>query len=100
MRCYSWNVNGIRSVARKGLLPWDVLPRADLIALQETKAQPGQLPPELLAPGRFKSHWHSAQYQLNTSSLRCLLPTNRSDRLTLCLTKAAPAPIPSGARRS
>lgn len=61
MRCYSWNVNGIRSVARKGLLPWDVLPGADVICLQETKAHAGQLPPDLVRPAGFESVWHSAR---------------------------------------
>ena len=37
MRLASWNVNGIRAVHRKEMLPWDVLPDADVIAIQETK---------------------------------------------------------------
>ncbi len=61
MRCYSWNVNGIRSVAKKNLLPWEVCPGADLIAVQETKAQPQQLPPELVAPAGWHAFWHSAK---------------------------------------
>ncbi|MBA3707903.1 MAG: exodeoxyribonuclease III [Planctomycetes bacterium] len=61
MLCYSWNVNGIRSVARKDLLPWRVLPRADVICLQETKAQQHMLEPALGEPEGWHSHWHSAQ---------------------------------------
>lgn len=61
MRCYSWNVNGIRSVARKNLLPWDVCPGADVIGLQETKALSTQLEPELRDPAGWYSFWHSAQ---------------------------------------
>jgi exodeoxyribonuclease III len=60
MRCYSWNVNGIRAVARKSSLPWDVLAGADVIALQETKAQEHQLEPELAAPAGWHAAWHSA----------------------------------------
>lgn len=43
IRILSYNVNGIRSAVRKGLLRWlpDVDP--DIICIQETKAQPGQL---------------------------------------------------------
>lgn len=56
----TWNVNGIRSVARKDLLPWDLLADADVICLQETKAHPGQLPPELREPAGYHTHWVSA----------------------------------------
>lgn len=59
MRCYSWNVNGIRSLAKKGLLPWEVLPGAEVIALQETKAKPQQIP-ELAQPEGWHTAWFSA----------------------------------------
>jgi exodeoxyribonuclease-3 len=61
MQCYSWNINGIRSVAKKNLLPWTVLPDADIICLQETKARPEQLDKELLDPAGWHSFWHSAE---------------------------------------
>src|SRR2546427_594068 len=60
MLCYSWNINGIRSVARKNLLPWAVLPRAEVIGLQETKAKGEALEPSLAAPDGWHAHWHSA----------------------------------------
>jgi len=59
MRCYSWNVNGIRAVAKKNLLPWNILPEADVIGLQETKAKPGQIP-DLANPEGWHASWHSA----------------------------------------
>jgi exodeoxyribonuclease-3 len=61
MRIYSWNVNGIRSVARKDCLPWQTCPEADIICLQETKAQPHQLEEALVAPDGWHAEWHSAQ---------------------------------------
>lgn len=61
MRCFSWNVNGIRSVARKSLLPWEVCPRADVIGLQETKALSTQLEADLRDPPGWHSFWHSAK---------------------------------------
>jgi exodeoxyribonuclease III len=61
MRCYSWNVNGIRAVAKKNLLPWDTLGGADVIGLQETKAPSLALPPELSDPPGWHSFWHSAK---------------------------------------
>lgn len=54
MRLYSWNVNGIRAVLKKGFLDWFHEADADIIGLQETKAHPEQLPPEL----RFVDGYH------------------------------------------
>ena len=50
MRFVSWNVNGIRSCARKGFLDWLDRSAADVVALQEVRARPDQLEPDLLAP--------------------------------------------------
>lgn len=47
MRLVSWNVNGLRAVLKKGFLDWVQETSPDLLCLQETKAEPGQLPPEL-----------------------------------------------------
>lgn len=60
MKCYSWNVNGIRSVAKKDVLPWKSLPGAEVICLQETKAQPQQIP-DLVQPEGWHGAWHSAE---------------------------------------
>jgi exodeoxyribonuclease-3 len=70
MRILSWNVNGIRAAKDKGLLEFlssgDARLRSDLVCIQETKAEPGQLPPELIAPldakGKsYRSYWASAK---------------------------------------
>ena len=51
-RLFSWNVNGIRAVAKKGFLDWLAGESPDVVCLQETKAEPSQLGKELLqAPG-------------------------------------------------
>ncbi len=60
MKCYSWNVNGIRAVAKKSCLPWEVLPDAEVLCLQETKAQEHQIP-ELAQPAGWHGFWHSAE---------------------------------------
>jgi exodeoxyribonuclease-3 len=39
----SWNVNGVRAICRKGLCDWLAHTQVDVLALQETKAGPGQL---------------------------------------------------------
>ena len=59
--CASWNVNGIRALHRKELLPWDQLPQADVLALQETKAHAGQIPEEIASPAGWHASWHAAQ---------------------------------------
>ncbi|MDR2612409.1 MAG: exodeoxyribonuclease III [Deltaproteobacteria bacterium] len=62
MRLYSWNVNGIRAASSKeDFYPFLEGSRADLVALQETKAEPGQLTPELLNPAGYLSYWSSAK---------------------------------------
>ncbi|MBR5867555.1 MAG: exodeoxyribonuclease III [Spirochaetaceae bacterium] len=64
-RIISWNVNGIRAVEKKGFLEWLAQSNADIVCIQETKANPGQLSLELLSPqydgGNYKSFWASAK---------------------------------------
>jgi exodeoxyribonuclease-3 len=43
MRIISFNANGIRSAATKGFFDWFGAQRADVLCLQETKAQVDQL---------------------------------------------------------
>lgn len=61
MKLLSWNVNGIRSVHRNGFLRWFKAQAADMVCLQETKAQPEQLGEELRHPLGYHSYWHSAE---------------------------------------
>lgn len=61
LKLVSWNVNGIRAVEKKGFI--DLLKEfdADVIGLQETKAQPDQLSDELKNIPGYTSYWHSAE---------------------------------------
>jgi exodeoxyribonuclease-3 len=61
MKLISWNVNGIRAASRGGFLDWMKSQKADVICVQETKANPEQLEPELREPKGYTSFWHSAQ---------------------------------------
>ena len=61
MKLLSWNVNGIRSVARKGFLPWFEKVGADVLCVQETRAWPGQLEDDLLHPAGYHSWWVTAE---------------------------------------
>ncbi|MFM1880370.1 MAG: hypothetical protein RLZZ344_604 [Pseudomonadota bacterium] len=47
MRVISFNVNGLRSAARKGALNWLTESGADVVCMQELKAQPQDLEPSL-----------------------------------------------------
>lgn len=55
MKIISWNVNGIRAVEKKGFVDWLLQTGADVVCIQETKAQPSQLGQSLLSPGSASS---------------------------------------------
>lgn len=57
----SWNVNGIRAAEKKGFLDWLAATGADVVAVQETKAQPEQLSAALLNPPGYHSAWSAAE---------------------------------------
>jgi exodeoxyribonuclease-3 len=61
MRLYSWNVNGVRAAQKKGFLDWLVDEGPDVLGIQETKAQPDQLDPELRGPDGYHAYWASAE---------------------------------------
>jgi len=59
-RLISWNVNGLRACARKGFLSWLSRERPDVVALQEVRALPEQLSPDIRRPEGYSAHWHPA----------------------------------------
>lgn len=61
MKILSWNVNGIRAAQKKGFLEWFEEQKADVVCLQETKAQPDQLEEDLLHPLGYHSQFFSAE---------------------------------------
>ncbi len=48
IKILSWNVNGLRAVLKKNFLAWLKKESPDILCLQETKALPSQLPPEVM----------------------------------------------------
>lgn len=60
IRIASWNVNGIRGALKRGFLDWLAATAPDILCVQETKAAPDQLPPELLEIPGYVTYWHSA----------------------------------------
>lgn len=57
----SWNVNGLRAIEKKGFVEIITDLNADLVALQEIKAMPEQLPDTLKNIPGYTPYWFSAQ---------------------------------------
>jgi exodeoxyribonuclease-3 len=61
MRLVSWNVNGIRSVVRKGFWDWLADDAPDILCLQETRIQPEQLTKKMQNALGYHAFWHNAE---------------------------------------
>ena len=60
MRIITLNCNGIRAAARKGFFNWLATVDADIVCLQETKAQIDQLTDPIFHPDNFHSYYFDA----------------------------------------
>ena len=70
MKIVSWNVNGLRSLAKDGY--WEAFLRGtkpDIFCLQETKASPEQVPEELRDVAGFSSFFSSSQMKKGYSGV-------------------------------
>lgn len=61
MRVISANLNGIRSATTKGFLNWLATQNADVVGVQELKAQAADLTPEMLNPNGLFGYFHYAE---------------------------------------
>lgn len=61
LRIVSLNLNGIRSAAGKGFYAWLACQQADVVCLQEIKAQVGDLATEMREPAGFHAYFHCAE---------------------------------------
>jgi exodeoxyribonuclease-3 len=61
VRVISINLNGIRSAFNKNLLPWLAQVDADIICLQELKAQAADLTEEMSRPFNYHGYFHYAE---------------------------------------
>jgi len=61
MKLITWNINGIRAAEKKGLLDYLAATDADVVCLQETKAQPDQIPLTLSYVPGWQAWFHSAE---------------------------------------
>jgi exodeoxyribonuclease-3 len=60
MKLISWNVNGVRSVLKKGLLEFMTAAKADVFCLQEIKCHDGDVQ-QVAWPKGYEAVWHPAQ---------------------------------------
>ena len=61
MNIITANLNGIRSAANKGFFPWMLAQQADIVCVQELKAQAADMTPALLAPQGYHGYFHYAE---------------------------------------
>ena len=61
LRIITLNLNGIRSAASKGVLEWLAAQKADVVCLQEGKAQLPDLVPAILNPRPYAGHFSCAE---------------------------------------
>lgn len=61
LRLYSWNVNGLRAIWKKGFLDWLEATQPDVVGLQETKLQGDQLTLEMAQPLGYHAYWSFAE---------------------------------------
>jgi len=69
MRIISWNVNGLRSVYKKGSIQPLLDHGLDIICLQETKSSPEQLPDDLRDPSHFQAIFSSSKIKKGYSGV-------------------------------
>ena len=61
MKILTYNVNGIRAAAKKGLLDFLKEQNADIVCIQETKAQKEQFDSALFEEIGYRDYWFSAE---------------------------------------
>ena len=61
MKVYSWNVNGLRAVAKKSFFDWIAYESPYILFLQETKLQEETLPEELRNIEGYHSYFSHAE---------------------------------------
>ena len=61
VKIISYNVNGIRAAIQKGFTQWLAVQQADIICIQELKAEFDQVDTNEIEQLGYSVHWHSAQ---------------------------------------
>ena len=60
-RIYSWNINGIRAATKKGFADWLNTTRAEIVGVQEVRAQDDQIPAEVTALDQYHQSFSAAE---------------------------------------
>lgn len=60
MQIITLNLNGVRAAAKKGFFEWLSTQSADVVCVQELKAQVPDLSAEMLAPNSYRGYFHCA----------------------------------------
>ena len=61
MKIITANLNGIRSATTKGFFAWMLAQQADIVCVQELKAQAGDMTLDMLAPHGYHGYFHHAE---------------------------------------
>lgn len=61
MKIFSWNVNGIRSIQKKGFKDFILNFKPDILCIQETKASINQLSDDIINIPNYESYFESCQ---------------------------------------
>lgn len=70
-RLLSWNVNGYRACLQKGFRDWAAGCGADVVMLQETKAEPEQLDAADRRPPGWTTFWSASRVKKGHSGVAC-----------------------------
>ena len=76
MRLYSWNVNGFRAAVKKGFWDWFNDLQADVVCLQEVKAEPEQLSGKDRTVDGFEQYWNPAKVKKGYSGVAAFCQTS------------------------
>lgn len=60
MRIITANLNGVRAAANKGFFQWMPTQQADIVCVQELKAQPDDMTSEMKSPDGYHGYFHCA----------------------------------------
>ncbi len=61
LKLISWNVNGLRAIEKKGFKEWLLKEQPDILAIQETKCQPEQVPETIKNIPGYHSYFAAAE---------------------------------------
>lgn len=87
-RVITANTNGIRSAAKKGFFDWLKAQDADVVCIQETKAQRDQLDDAQFHPQGYHCYYFDAEKRVQRHSVVCKTKTGSDyDRFGLDISR-------------